>query len=412
MRRLFTTAAATALGAAAIIAVSLVSSGQPLFGLLAGTGWQDRLVPEPITELVAPTQSSAARPGESGAPRVDVAQVTREDIPASASFSGRLIAPQRVELTPRVTGYLEARHVEDASFVEKGAVLFRLDPRTFEVRIDELQARLEGARASLVFFEREVTRIAELADEDFASQSNLDEIRRDRDAAAAQIGELEAQLERARLDLEFSVIKAPFDGKVGFSMADVGDLVTAGETRLATLVQVDPIEVEVQPSAGQLADLRSARAARGAPVPIRVRVEGDDKVHEGTIDGIGQEFDPATNTLAVRAVIANPQRTLVPGQFARVSADLGTRAHLTVPTRALVTSQNTRAVFRLTKENRIELITVETGPEHDGRTAVEGALARGDRVAVGKLQSLRPGQSVQPADPATTAARATEAGPE
>ena len=147
--------------------------------------------------------------------------------------------------------------------MEKGTVLFRLDPSTFETRVAEFEAALSGARAARKFFRLQVQRISELEADEFAAQSRLDKLVRQRDEAAADVARLKAELRRARLDLDFATIEAPFAGKFGFANVDVGDLVTAGQTRLGSVVQVDPIEVTFSPSAEQLSAMERAQAEAG-----------------------------------------------------------------------------------------------------------------------------------------------------
>jgi len=223
----------------------------------------------------------------------------------------------------------------------------------------------------------------------------LDELRSSRAEARARRDELEAALRLARLDLDYAEITAPFAGKVGFAEVDPGDLVTANRTRLTELVEYDPVEVEFRPSAEQLARLR-ARLAETGGVAVRVRLDGDPAVYTGEITALGAAFEEATNTIPVRAELANPERRLVPGQFARVTADLGERPVLLVPSAALVTHQDQRALYRLDAEGRVEVVPVTAGRTRGERTAVAGELAAGDRVVAGKLQRVRPGMTVRP----------------
>jgi multidrug efflux pump subunit AcrA (membrane-fusion protein) len=290
--------------------------------------------------------------------------VERSAVEQTLSFSGRLLGPRTVELRARVTGYLTERTFEEAAFVEAGAVLYRLDPRTFKAEVNRLEGALEGAAASLEFLRRETERISELEEEDFAARSRLDELASEEAAAAARVDELRASLERARLDLEFSTIAAPFSGKIGFSRVDEGDLVSAGETVLTTLVEYDPIEVEFRPSASQLADLAAFRERTGQPIPVTVRLELD-----------------------------NADRALVPGQFARVTAHLGEREALLVPTKGLIANLDQRAVYRIA-DGTVEVVSVRTGDQVDDRTVVSGPLSPGERIVTGNLQSVRPGQPV------------------
>lgn len=368
---------------------SLVRTGTPAFGLLADTGWQEGLTPGFLA------RGRRLELSERPPLEVATAQVTRGRIPVTQSFSGELQARRRVEVRARVTAYLAERVAEEASFVEAGAVLFRLDMREFEARVAELEARRAGAEASLAFLRRETARIGKLAREDFAAVSRYDELQTREAEARARLDELEAALRLARLDLDYVRIEAPFDGKVGFAEVDPGDLVIANETLLAELVAYDPLEAEFRPSAGQLVELR-ARMAEAGSVTVRVRLDGDPEVYTGQVTALAAAFDGTTNTIAVRAELANPERRLIPDQFARVTAELGERAALLVPTEALVTHQNERAVYRLSDEGRVEVVPVTAGRERGERTVVAGELEAGDSIVVGKLQTVRPGMKVRP----------------
>jgi RND family efflux transporter MFP subunit len=389
VRRVASILAALVVVGVALAGGSLVRTGTPAFGLLAGTGWQERLTPG----FVAAGDRGGGR--ERAPLTVATAPVTRGEMPVTLSFSGELQARRRVEIRARVTGYLAERVVDEASFVDAGAVLFRLRTREFEARVAELAAQLDGAEANLAFLRRETARIGTLEGEDFATTSRLDELRSRRAEARARRDELEAALRLARLDLDYAEITAPFAGKVGFAEVDPGDLVTANQTRLVELVEYDPMEVEFRPSAEQLARLR-ARLAETGGVAVRVRLDGDPEVYGGEIDALGAAFEDATNTIPVRAELANPERRLVPGQFARVTAALGERPVLLVPSEALVTHQDQRALYRVDAEGRVEVVPVTAGRTQGERTAVAGELAAGDRVVAGKLQRVRPGTTVRP----------------
>lgn len=373
-----------------IVGTSLAVSGTPLFGLLGGTGIQVALTPAPF-ERAPPDSARSQGPVEVPVARVDQRIRTHEQ-----THSGRLVALQAVTLRARVTGYLENRTFRETAFVEAGTELFQLDPRPFEARIAELEATLEGARARRDFLQSEVERVEALQEDNFATESRLDELQSQRVDAAATVAETEARLRSARLDLDFTTIVAPFAGRTGFADADPGDLVTAGETRLTELIQYDPIAVEFRPSAAELAAIDAATAATDAPLPLRLELEGRDEPVTGELLGRDAAFEVTTNTVRMRGEVANADHALVPGQFARVTLQLGERRELTVPTEALITDQTRRAVYRVSEDNRAEVVPVETGATVDGRVAVAGALRPDDRIIVGNLQAVRPDAPVQP----------------
>jgi len=388
---------------AGTVAVSLISTGRPLFSLIP-----DDQIPVSLQGLLAaPDGDTRARPAPDGAasvPRVEVARVVRQRVPQSLVFSGRAVAQRDVALRSRVTGYLEAAPADEAAFVSRGDVLFELDQRTFQARVNELSASLEGARSRVEFLDREVGRIAELEEEEFAARSRLDELRTDLLEARSAVQELRAALDRAELDLSFATITAPFDGKVGFFDVDVGDLVTAGETVLTRLVSYNPIEVEFRPSAGEVARIRAAMDGGGAPLGATVTLDGG-AVRDGTVEALGPAFDTTSNTLAVRAILKNRDAAIVPGQFGRVRVALGETPALLVPSVSLVATQDRRAVYRIGPEGTVSVVPVETGRRIGELTVVTGDLRAGEQVATGRLQSLREGMTVrgiEPSEDATT----------
>ncbi|RIA55771.1 efflux RND transporter periplasmic adaptor subunit [Dichotomicrobium thermohalophilum] len=378
--------------AGGILALSLYLSGQPLFGMLAGTG-----LPDQVRQLFRSKESANQQPAqaERQAVPVRIAHIRREAVPVALSFSGRLLARREVEVRARVTGYVSEVTFKEGEIVEKGEVLYRIDPRTFEARLKELQGALQGAKANLAFLQRETERIANLEEKEYAETSRLDELRSQRDQAAARIEELQGRLRQAQLDLEFASVEAPFAGKIGFSDVDEGDLVVQGQTTLTTLVDFHPIEIEFRPNADQLARMKDARARLGHPLRLTVSPDGRDTTVSGEVTALGPAVQNATNTVRVRGEVPNPDQTLVPGQFARVRVQLGTQPSLMAPTAALITQQNKRALYVISADNTVEIVPVEIGQTVGKRVVVQGDLAEGDRVVAGNLQSVRSGRPVR-----------------
>jgi len=379
-----------------VVTVSLSQSGQPLFGLLTSVGVSEDVVPSAFRRLVAaePESDAARRRSRDRATPVRVGRIRREAVPVSLSFSGRLLARREVELRARVSGYVDDVSFTQGDLVERGDVLFRIDPRTFEARVSQLEASLKGAEASLAFLEREVQRIENLEERQFAETSRLDELKSQKQEADASVGQLQAELRAARLDLEFATIEAPFAGKIGFSEVDEGDLVRAGQTLLTRLVDYHPIEVEFQPSAEQLSRIKSRSAEQNRPLRITVSVDGQKAGFSGRITAFGPAARGTTNTVPVRGELANRDQGLVPGQFVRVKVDLGTQPQLLAPTQALVTRQDRRAVYVVSKAGKADVVPVEIGQRVGESVVVTGNLGAGDRVITGNLQTIRPGMSV------------------
>jgi len=394
--RVLTALVAVLVAAAGVMALSLYLSGQPLFGLLAGTGVPDA-IPERVRQIFAGADEPARRGGAARQQAIPVraARVERKAVPSTLSFSGRLIARRQVEVRARVTGYVNSIDFTEGAIVEKGDILYRIDPRTFEARVNELEGSLKGAKANLAFLKRETERIANLEEKQFAETSRLDELTSQRDQAAARIEELQGRLQQAQLNVEFATVEAPFAGKIGFTEVDVGDLVLEGQTTLTTLVDFHPIEIEFQPNAKQLASMKSARARLGAPLRVTVSPDGRDATFSGEIVALGPAVQGATNTVPVRGEVPNPGRELIPGQFARVTVRLGTQPRLLAPAQALITQQDKRALYIINEKGIVDIVPVEIDKTVGQRVVVRGDISEGDLVATGNLQSLRPGMSVR-----------------
>jgi RND family efflux transporter MFP subunit len=393
--RALATLVAIVIVAAGIMALSLSLSGQPLFGLLAGTGASD-LIPQQVRQIFT---SDKTEPRSAAAKRqatpVRASRIQRQDVPITLPFSGRFLARRQVEVRARVTGYVSEVTFKEGDIVEKGEVLYRIDPRTFQARVNELQGALKGAKANLAFLRRETERIADLEEKQYAETSRLDELTSQRDQAAARIEELEGRLQQAQLDVEFATIKAPFAGKIGFSDVDEGDLVVERQTMLTTLVDFDPIEIEFRPNADQLTRMKDARARLGHPLRLMVSPDGRDATFSGDVTALGPVVQDATNTVPVRGEVPNPDYALVPGQFARVTIQLGTQPRLLAPTAALITQQDKRALYVISDQNRVEIVPVEIGQSVGKRVVVLGDLAEGDRIVTGNLQAVRAGRPVR-----------------
>jgi len=393
MRRRFWTAAAAGGAVLSFYVISLLVTGQPAFGLLSGSPLQSALVPKALVErLPGEANASAPQQGNRAARlAVSVATVEARRVPVSRSYSGRLVAARQAELRARVRGFVAEQSVADASFVEAGTPLFRLDQRPFSLAIEQTQAALEGAMARYRYLDRELERITRLESEEFATTSRLDELTGQRNEASARVAELEAQLKRNRLDLDYATISAPFAGKIGFSRVDIGDLVTPDRTILTTIVQYDPIEVAFRPSAKELAEIKTFLRNGGQRIGVTVALDGDERSYEGRLVALGAAFDPGTNTIELRARLANPDGAMTPGQFAEVTAAFGNEEALLVPSTALVVNQDRRAVYRVDPESKAEIVPVTAGMSVGEKTVVRGPLSAGDRIVTGKLGSVRPG---------------------
>jgi RND family efflux transporter MFP subunit len=334
--------------------------------------------------------------GRQGPLPVAVEPVAIETVPEFRQYVATVRAVEAVEVRAQVTGYLVDMPFTEGGLVERGELLFRIDPRPFQARISRLEAERDAQAASRDFAQTQLQRFLPLAEEDFATEERIDELRTEREQAAAQVNALTADLRRARLDLEYSTIASPIDGRVGFANVDVGDLVQAvGEQPLVTVVQLDPIYVTFDPTDTEFDRLIGPD---GEPRPLTVEVllpGGEQYAYDGTLAQVDNQFDPTTGTIAARALVPNPDHQLRPGQFARARLILEQRENaLLVPSRALGSDQGRRFVY-VFADGTAERRFVETGGVYGERTLILDGLEPSDRVIVDNLQRVQDGTAVE-----------------
>jgi RND family efflux transporter MFP subunit len=331
------------------------------------------------------------------APQVTVAPVIPKNVPVYLDYVGNLRATQEVEVRARVKGYLIKRDFQDGADVREGDFLFGIDPREYEADLERAQAQVARDQASLAYARSQVRRYKPLTARDLTPEDTLENfqtIAREK-AAAVKGGEAAARL--ARLNLSYCTVRAPLSGRIGRRLVDVGNLVGAGEdTLLATIVQMDPIYVFFSPSERHLPQIMQHRREGNLKVQIRL---ADDSIHPqpGKLDFIDNRVDPATATIAMRAVVPNPDRRLVPGQYVSVRLRLTEREALLAPERALGTDQIGSYVFALGPDNLVEQRYVQTGARHaDNLIVIEEGLKAGEQVVVEGIQRMRPNMAVEP----------------
>jgi membrane fusion protein, multidrug efflux system len=343
----------------------------------------------------AKPQSAANAP----LPQVTVAEVIHRPLREWQEFSGRLQAVNTVEIRPRVSGYVDRVAFTDGARVKKGQLLFQIDPRPFQAEVDRLVAErtrsvsdLELAKANRARSERLISAHA-ISREEYERQVAAEA------SAQGALGAIDASLQEARLNREFTEVRAPIDGHVSRAIITAGNLVTSASL-LTTLVSDDPVYVYFD--ADEQTYLRYAKAqhdrarANGEDSEVYIGlVDEDGYPHPGQLDFIDNQVDATTGTIRARAALANPDGRYTPGLFARVRL-IGGEDHdaILVEDRAVGTDLSKKFVLTLTKDNRIEYRLVELGPEINGLRVVTQGLAPSDLIVVNGLQHVRPGQSV------------------
>lgn len=369
---------------------------------LAGTALLLALV------ALAGCSSQAATEGGMPAPAVSVAPVLVKEVRQWDEFTGRIEAKESVELRPRVSGYIDKVNYVEGQEVNKGAVLFTIDPRPYRAALARADAELARARTQAELAQSEVARAQKLAEARAISAEEFDQRRAAAAQAAANVQAAQAAVDVARLDLEFTEVRAPIAGRAGRALVTAGNLVSAQPaTLLTTLVSLDPVFVYFEgDEQTYLRYNRMARegerpSSRDARNPVRVGLATDTGYpHEGVVDFVDNQVDPTTGTIRARAVLDNADRVFTPGLFARVQL-LGSGAFeaVLVDDKAVLTDQDRKYVYVLGPENRALRKDVQLGRMVDGLRVVRGGLESGDRVIVHGVQKVFfPGMPVQPMD--------------
>jgi RND family efflux transporter MFP subunit len=354
----------------------------------------------------APVACGRGAPPAPPPPEVGVATVTLGTVPDRREYVGNVEAVNRIAVRARVRGYLLEQRFADGDRVKAGEVLFRIDPSTFEVALAEAKGELARARANAVVAQRELERAQELFSKNVTSRSELDTRRAQRDSSAADVAAADAKVHAAELELSYTTVPAPLDGRVGRALVDVGNLVGGDgqDTVLAEIVQVDPVHVYFAPTEGDRLDvLQGAREGRipqerVGNIPIELRLgDGTPYPQPGVIDYVDPTIEPTRGTVSVRALVPNPDGALKPGEFVRVTAIFpDVPGAVLVPERAVLDEQGGAYVLVVKPDDTVEYRKVERGLAHDGLQQLKSGVTAGERVIADGVQLAQPGMKVVP----------------
>ncbi len=348
-------------------------------------------------------RAEANTPSAPPPPQVTVAKPVVKEIVEDDEFVGRFAAVSEVEVRARVGGYLEAILFADGQLVEQGDLLFTIDPRPIETALGQAQAELDSANAELTFARGELARAEELIQRGNISRQALDERRQGFLAADARVNAAEAALERARLDLEYTQIRAPLSGRIDRNYISEGNLVEENATVLTTIVSTDPMYFYFDiDERSFLAYARDARArgdqlqegAGGLPVVVSLS-DAREAPFDGRLDFSENRLDPNSGTMRVRAVVPNPDLVLQPGLFGRVNIP-GSLPYtgILLPDEAIGSDQNRRIVYVVDGEGVVSTKEVRPGPRIDGYRVIREGLTGEETVVVRGLMRVRPGVTV------------------
>ncbi|MEM0923371.1 MAG: efflux RND transporter periplasmic adaptor subunit [Pseudomonadota bacterium] len=335
---------------------------------------------------------------------VDVAPPRVETIVDWDEYTGRFEAVERVELRARVSGYLQQKLFRDGQKVSRGDVLYVIDPRVFDAEYARAAAQLASARAEQTRAATELERGEQLVRNRTVSETTLDDRIAVKLRADAEVAVAEAALRVAGLNLEFTEVKAPFDGRISDSRVDIGNLVSVGETVLATIVSTDPIHLVFTASEADF--LKYSRlsiegirpSSRTSPNTVEAKlIDEETWAHIGTMDFVANEIDPNAGTITGRAIMENPDGILTPGLFARLRLiGSGEYEALMIPDSAVLSDQSRKIVMVVEGENTVAARVVKLGPLYRGLRVIREGLTAEDRVIVNGVMRARPGGQVVP----------------
>jgi RND family efflux transporter MFP subunit len=346
-------------------------------------------------------------------PQVGVAKPLQQAVLPYLEVTGNAVAFNQVDLVARVEGFLQEINYQDGAEAKQGDTLFVVEPTPYQAKLQQAQASMAATQADLVQAQAEFTRQSTLGRSDFASQSAVDQARAKRDSDQANLTNLQAGVTLAAINLGYTRVTAPFDGVVTAHLVSVGSLVGVnGPTKLATIVDLDPIYATFTVSEQDVLRIKAAMAARGikapeiAKVPVEVGLMTEDGYpHVGKMNYVAPEIDPSTGTLTARGLLQNADRALLPGMFLRIRVPLAAEKinALLVPDQALGADQTGNYLLVVDKDNVVQQRTVTTAQRVGKLRVVSSGLEPDDKVVISGNQKAIPGEKVVPQDTAITA---------
>jgi RND family efflux transporter MFP subunit len=338
-------------------------------------------------------------------PKVDVATPVQRPVTRYVEATGNTAPIKNVDLVARVQGFLQTQDYTDGTLVKQGTQLFTIEPETYKLKLDQAQAAEAGAQASLRQAEADFKRQSDLVQRQAVSQATLDSSTSTRDNAQANLQQAQANTRLAEVNYGYTKVSAPFDGIVSAHMVSIGELVgVSSPTQLATIVAMDPIYVNFTVNEQDVLRIRAEAARRGLTAadlkqfPIEVGLQTETGYpHEGKLDYVAPTINQSTGTLAVRGLVPNDKRVLLPGYFVRVRVPFSQEKNaLLVPDTALGSDQGGRYLLVANADNVVEQRKVQIGPVDNGLRVIESGLKPEDRVVTAGLLRVIPGQKIDP----------------
>ncbi|MBW4210646.1 efflux RND transporter periplasmic adaptor subunit [Enterobacter asburiae] len=370
-----------------------------------------------LSVLLVGCDNSVAQNAAPPAPAVSAADVVVKSISQWDSFNGRIEAVESVQLRPRVSGYIDKVNYTDGQEVKKGEVLFTIDDRTYRAALEQAQANLARAKTQASLAQSEANRTDKLVNTNVVSREEWEQRRSAATQAQADIRAAQAAVDAAQLNLDFTKVTAPIDGRASRALITSGNLVTAGDTAsvLTTLVSQKTVYVYFDVDESTYLHYQNlARSGQGASsnhraLPVEIGLTGEEGYpHQGKVDFLDNQLTPSTGTIRMRALLDNAQRQFTPGLFARVRLPGSAEFKATlIDDKAVLTDQDRKYVYIVDKEGKAQRRDITPGRLADGLRIVRQGLNPGDKVIVEGLQKVfMPGMPVNAKTVAMTTASA------
>lgn len=341
------------------------------------------------------TACSGGGDAQGGPPALPVTVVTPllREVTEWDDYVGRFEAVDSVDVRPRASGYLQRSHFTDGQYVRQGQLLFTIDARPSQARLDQARAQLARAQATLVNARTELARSETLAKSQAASQEEVEQRRAAVRAGEADVAAGQAAVRASQLDVGFTRVVAPISGRVSQRLVDPGNSVTADQTVLTTIVSTSPMHFSFQGSEASLLNYER-RGDTLQNAPVRIRLQGESAYsHNGRIDFVDNALSNGSGTITVRAVVQNPDGKLRPGLFGQLQlAASAPRQALMLPATAIVTDGPRRIVYVMGQKDVVQARPVELGQTVGGLRVIRSGITANDRVIVNGIQRAMPGK--------------------
>jgi len=342
---------------------------------------------------------SAVAQGASPPPAVSVVAVASRQVTETASFVGRVVAIDKVDVVARVSGFINERNFTEGQQVKTGDLLFRIEPDTYKAAVDQQTANLARAKATEVNANLQLQRGQDLVRNQNIPQSEVDQRAANAQAAHADVLQAQALLEQAKINLGYTEIRSPIDGRIGPANFTMGNLVSPSSGTLATIVSQDPIYVTFQASEADVIEYKhriAASADKNPHVTIHIKLpDGSMYPHPGRTNLLDVQVQADTDTVLVRAQLPNPEGLLIPGGIVDVIVDRGApQASLLIPQSAVQLDQAGRYVMVVGDNKKVEQRRIVAGVEQGRDLVVKEGLKEGELVIVEGIQKVHPGQIV------------------